>query len=59
MHALNCWKHFEHTGKIEDYLTYKTEVNQVDDNTTQSVFDDKVMAESRKRQGTEPYAGFY
>ncbi len=68
MHAMNCWKHFENTGKIEDYLSYKgiaeqnfnsVEQNQLADNETQGVFHDKVIAESKKPQGAEPYAGFY
>ncbi len=28
MQTLNYWKQFEHTGKIEDYLTYKASDSQ-------------------------------
>lgn len=36
MQTLNYWKQFEHTGKIEDYLTYKASDSQRPETTLQT-----------------------
>ncbi len=57
MQSLNYWKQFESTGKIEDYLSYKsgcdTAYNSVIGNSAAYGWGN----ENSGQQGAKPYAG--
>ncbi len=52
MQTLNYWKQFESTGKIEDYLSYKSDCHSTSDLSREEVGD-------QGQQGAKPYAGIY
>lgn len=52
MQTLNYWKQFESTGKIEDYLSYKSGGHMSSDSVTDGAYDEG-------QQGARPYAGIY
>lgn len=47
MQTLNYWEQFEHTGKVEDYLSYVQNVNI------------RQHAEAGGKTGVNPYAGIH
>ncbi len=65
METLNYWKQFEHTGRVEDYLSYVAENNSFQKETVIS----GLMAEANKgsmpkqdkqdKVGVNPYAGIH
>ena len=54
MQTLNYWKQFEHTGRVEDYLSYVSEHA----NTRQmaGAYD---AGDSQEKAGVNPYAGIH
>lgn len=53
METLNYWEQFEHTGKVEDYLSYVSEI---------SVSEGTAAIEKRgetDKAGVNPYAGIH
>ena len=59
MQTLNYWKQFEHTGKVEDYLSYKSYVgmNAVEEpmKSASGVY----RTEEHGRAGADSHAGIH
>ena len=53
MQILNYWKQFEHTGKVEDYLSYTSAAGK----TANSM--PKQEGSNRDKAGANPYAGIH
>lgn len=55
METLNYWKQFEHTGRVEDYLSYIAGVNGSKES------ENTCMPEKDKQDkvGVNPYAGIH
>ncbi|MBQ4537377.1 MAG: hypothetical protein II994_07135 [Lachnospiraceae bacterium] len=49
MQSINYWKQFENTGKIEDYLSYKSQVSQPGK--------ESVVSKEEGEASANPYAG--
>jgi len=56
MQTINYWKQFEHTGKVEDYLSY---VSGKEDTFSQTVKEDKDPKGQQQGTGVNPYAGIH
>lgn len=54
MQSLNYWKQFESTGKIEDYLSYKSGGDAA---IHSSMGTQTEPEQSLRQQGAKPYAG--
>ena len=53
MSIINYWKQFENSGKIEDYLSYRSSCQEADEQLRSS-------AEGKAEQlGVNPYAGIH
>lgn len=59
MQTLNYWKQFESTGKIEDYLSYKSGYNAACGSATGKGEALGQRNENSGQQGAKPYAGVY
>ncbi len=55
MSGINYWKQFEHTGKIEDYLSYSSFMNAENKNGIDRTGKDNRAATA----GVNPYAGIH
>ena len=53
MESLNYWKQFEHTGRVEDYLSYVSEMS-ISECTAAIKNGDKA-----DKAGVNPYAGIH
>lgn len=54
MQDLNYWKQFEHTGKVEDYLSYCACITQ-EHNGGKNAF---AAENGQEQSGVNPYAGY-
>lgn len=63
MSILNYWMEFEHTGRVEDYLTYLATQRDSQRNTKSDIGEmDGVLCNrdgELNRAGADPYAGIY
>ncbi len=57
METLNYWKQFEHTGRVEDYLSYVSGANDLKQISPE---DGGVAQKDMQEQaGVNPYAGIH
>lgn len=56
MQTINYWKQFEHTGKVEDYLSY---VSGREYTSSQITKEDNGPEGQRQGTGVNPYAGIH
>lgn len=56
MQTINYWKQFEHTGKVEDYLSY---VSGGEYSSSQGIKEDKAPEGQQQVTGVNPYAGIH
>lgn len=54
MQTLNYWKQFEHTGKVEDYLSYVSEHTEV-----RPLAGADAAGDRQEKAGANPYAGIH
>lgn len=59
MQTLNYWKQFEHTGKVEDYLSYKSYVGMNAAKGALKPVEGLHRMEERGRTGADSHAGIY
>lgn len=55
MQALNYWKQFEHTGSVEDYLSYLSSEKEILQGKQKSSFGE----DCGDKAGENPYAGIH
>ena len=56
MQGLNYWKQFEHTGRVEDYLSYLSSGRE---NPQVKSKEDSCKKTGRDKAGENPYAGIH
>lgn len=56
MQTINYWKQFEHTGKVEDYLSYVSGKEGAFSRTTR---EDNAPRGQQQGTGVNPYAGIH
>ena len=54
MQTLNYWKQFEHTGRVEDYLSYVSDSANI--RYTEGTCD---VGDTQEKAGVNPYAGIH
>ena len=54
MQTLNYWKQFEHTGRVEDYLSYVS-----DNEVVRRIAGACEAGDGQEKAGVNPYAGIH